>query len=115
MTDPDPIKPGNRHINLTYGTAVALVVLMLSVLILGGWFIYSLRSELSDFKGINACRSEVAEDERKATLDVTVGLGELFITAILDREALVPAVNTYRETVSQAQTVNGRDVAAACS
>lgn len=115
MTEPDAIKPANRHVNLTYGTATAIVVLMLCVLAIGAWFIYSLRSELADFKGANACRAQVAEDERKATLAVTVGQGELFITGVLNRDGLVKAVTDYRDTVQRAEQTAGRDINETCN
>lgn len=114
MTDIDLIAKRNRHISLTYGTATALVVLLLCVLFVGGWFIYSLRHDVSEFKGSNACRAQVAEDERKATLDVTVGQGELFITAVLNKDALTAAVNSYRDTVQRAEAVAGRDINQVC-
>jgi hypothetical protein len=114
MTEPDAITPANRHINLTYGTALAVVVLMLSLLVVGGWFIYSLRSELDGFKGVNACRAQVAEDERKATLDVTVGQGEIFITGVLNKDNLVQVVTNYRATVNDAEKIAGQDINEVC-
>lgn len=112
--DIDLIRPVNRRINLTYGTAIALVVLMLAALFVAAWFIVSLRSDLSSFKGVNACRAQVAEDERKATLDVTVGQGEIFITAVLNKDHLLDEVTAYRDTVQRAEEVAGRDINQVC-
>jgi hypothetical protein len=105
----------NRHIRITYGTAAAGLLVILALLTVVLVTVFSTFQRVDDLKTQNNCRAQFAEAERRATLDVVSGLGDVFVIATENREQVATYIANYRERVNAANRILGTDVEKTCT
>jgi hypothetical protein len=108
------LKRRNRHISLTFGTAVAIVMLVLGIMGIGVTFIWQLDVRLHDIQAQTNCRTDEANDERHATLDLLVATGTLFTVIGADPTTKAGALADYQLAVDKAREVQRRDINVIC-